>query len=1222
MIVTGTGVVAHAQTAEPVKGDITVDTSAGYARLIFRMGEQVDVDARLSGNILILAFPKPVTLPIEVLSANARDYISVARRDPDGAGIRIALARKLRLNKQMAGERIYIDLLPVTWAGELPGLPQDVVGDLARRAREAERKLRQQQPAERAVPLIRVKVGAQPTFVRYIFDLPEGVTVNTEKSAEKLTLKFSKPVNYDLADTREGLPPALEGIDSDLDSDFSAINFRFSGPPEVRAFREDRQFVVDVNTRGSQADAPNDAAPPAAEKLPGLQAPETVPANGAAEPPKAAGTPAAAVMSPSPAKEHVKEAVPAAPTVAPAKLSEASPTPAAVPPPASHEMPKVADAPVAAPAEAPRPAAAIEELRAEMPPISAAPESAGKSGSAPIKVELRREGETSWLVFPFVNQTPSAVFRRDDTLWLVFDTAEKFDLSALDRDSGRTFRSAAVTRPDDATAVVRLKLDRPRSISLVPAGVGWAVSLGDKTPEPSRGLTIARNIIGQRSSMTVPFEDPRTLHRLTDPDFGDELMVITSVGPARGFPRVQEFVELRALASVHGVVVQPLADDLVAELGADKIVMSRPTGLTLSNAITPAAATASRTTMLDAQLWGFDRQANFNDRQSELIAKAAAAPASKKMAARLDVARFYLARDMYPEAKAVLDVALSDEKATAEDVTGVVLRAVSNVMLERPDDALKDLTNPLVGKQFDAPIWRALALSDQGHWPEARESFRDVQPMIAALPVELQRLALVRSIKASLEVKDYPGASRQLSEFETIGVPEKLEPTIAVLSGRAAQGIGNDLDAIKFYHQAADSSDRGVSAQGRLRELLVRYGKGEVNRSDMILELETLSSSWRGDETEIESLQWLSRLYTEENRYRDAFRVMRAALMSHPNSQKTQQIHDEAAASFENLFLAGRSDTMPPVEALGLFYDYRELTPIGRRGDEMIRRLADRLASVDLLDQAAELLQHQVDHRLQGAARAQVATRLAVIYLMNRKADRALATLRATRSGDLANELRTQRLLIEARALSDVGRAPLALEVIEKMTGREAMRLRADILWNTKRWGESAEQIEKLYGDRWKEFAPLTADERPDILRAGIGYALGDDTIGLARLRERYGTKMAEGPDRRAFEVVTAPSGTGDAEFAKIADTVSSYDTLSGFLKEMRARYPETGALARPASQERDSDPPATNSIRNPVLPMPPRQRGASLTAADLTATGSIAPRRSVVLPRPRPALP
>ena len=64
------------------------------------------------------------------------------------------------------------------------------------------------------------------------------------------------------------------------------------------------------------------------------------------------------------------------------------------------------------------------------------------------------------------------------------------------------------------------------------------------------------------------------------------------------------------------------------------------------------------------------------------------------------------------------------------------------------------------------------------------------------------------------------------------------------------------------------------------------------------------------------------------------------------------------------------------------------------------------------------MLQHQIDHRLQGAARAQVATRLATIYLMNHKPERALAALQKTRSAELASELREQRLLLEARALS------------------------------------------------------------------------------------------------------------------------------------------------------------------------------------------------------------
>ena len=54
------------------------------------------------------------------------------------------------------------------------------------------------------------------------------------------------------------------------------------------------------------------------------------------------------------------------------------------------------------------------------------------------------------------------------------------------------------------------------------------------------------------------------------------------------------------------------------------------------------------------------------------------------------------------------------------------------------------------------------------------------------------------------------------------------------------------------------------------------------------------------------------------------------------------------------------------------------------------------------------------------------------------------ATLRATRTADLSTEIRNQRLLIEARALSDIGRHELALEVITNVPDREAIRLLAE----------------------------------------------------------------------------------------------------------------------------------------------------------------------------------
>jgi hypothetical protein len=427
----------------------------------------------------------------------------------------------------------------------------------------------------------------------------------------------------------------------------------------------------------------------------------------------------------------------------------------------------------------------------------------------------------------------------------------------------------------------------------------------------------------------------------------------------------------------------------------------------------------------------------------------------------------------------------------------------------------------------------------------------------------------------------------RLNDFKAIGLAPEVEPAISVLTGRMAEAVGRPQDALAAYRFATGSNDRPAAAQGRLREIALRYSLGETQKPDFIGELEVLTTAWRGDETEVEALQTLARLYTEQDDYREAFHVMRVALTAYPNSPLTRNIQSEAAKTFDALFLAGKGDALPAIDALGLFYDFRDLTPIGRRGDEMIRRLADRLVSVDLLDQGAELLQYQVDNRLQGAARAQVATRLAVIYLMNHKPAKAQAVLRATRTADLSDEIRVPRLMIEARALSDLGRHDFALEVVAGLEGRESLRLRSDIYWTSRNWQKAAEHIELLYGDRWKSFEPLSDVERADMLRVGVGYALAEDKLGAARLRDKYAAKMAEGPDGRAFDVVTGGLGSSSPEFREVARLVAAGDTLSGFLRDLKARYPEMqGVLpeaqaAQPSSTvpKAKADPEPTGSI-------------------------------------------
>jgi len=1281
------GVAPAPAADDPVKVTISAAVNDGYARLVFDMGEFDDASARAANNVLVITFAKPIDVNVERVPTQIPDYVGAARRDPDGKGIRMALAQAVTINATPAGEKLFVDLLPKAWSGPPPGLPPEVIADLARRAREAERLERKARAAAalqkaNAEP-VRVHVAMQPTFTRYVFSVPATTSVSTDRTKGKLTLNFDAPIKFDLADVKAALPRAIGDIDAETDDDSAAVRFKLLANIDVRTFRDDSGYVLDMigaDTKPDQAaaapDAPAASQPnAAAPAAPAATAPATVPAAAApASENKAAGDAAAAAVKPEqpdkadkrdvappagvaaqpaatppapvpdkpaaqipqpppqqqqssaqqPSPQPQPQPVPPAPDHAAAQPTAPADKPAAVPkmeaqaatpqsapqaaapaaapaepakpaPAVAVAAPPAAVAPAAAPAASPSPPPPVAAAPAPSPPpaaaaaaVPAAPKRAADA-SGKVAVELSRQGATLKLSFPFTTATAAAVFNRADTLWIVFDSKADIDLGALDGESSRTVRGAQFTRSGDAD-VIRLKLDHPHLSAAAVDGTAWTVQIGEGAIDNKRALDITRNLIGpNRSSVTIPFDAPHRLHRIADPEAGDDLVVVTAFAPARGFVNSRDFVEFHVLASAEGVVVAPLADDVKVELAPDKVIVSRPAGLALSTSLqTLLRGSGLRPVMFDSQIWGFDQQASYTERQSKLIAAAASAPDNKRLVPRLDLARFYVARDMFPEAKGVLDVALADEHATAEQTSAIVLRAVAEIMMNRPADALKDLSDPSIGDQHDAPLWRALAYAKQGKWGEARDGFRSSGAAVATLPVELQRVALKEEMRSDIEVGDYSGASMQLNDFQTIGVPHDLEPAMAVLIGRLAEGMGRTEDALAAYQTAADSWDRVAAAQGLLRETLLRYSLGDLKRDAVISQLETLTTIWRGDDTEIEALQMLARLYTAEGRYRDSFYVMRSALAARPNSDMTRRIQQEAAATFDSLFLSGKGDAMPAIDALALFYDFRELTPIGRRGDEMIRRLADRLVSVDLLDQAAELLQYQVDNRLQGAARAQVATRLAAIYLMNRKADRALAVLRASRSSDLTNELRDQRLLLEARALSDMGRHDLALEVIANVDGRPAIRLRSDIDWAARRWQQSAEQIELMYGDRWKSFDPLNDVERADILRAEIGYALAEDTLGMNRFRDKYAAKMAGTPDARAFDVVSAPLATSSAEFAAVAHAAAAVDTLDGFLREMQARYPDTGAAPpdpAPPPQAAPGGPQAVTPGRAPVLP-------------------------------------
>ena len=174
---------------------------------------------------------------------------------------------------------------------------------------------------------------------------------------------------------------------------------------------------------------------------------------------------------------------------------------------------------------------------------------------------------------------------------------------------------------------------------------------------------------------------------------------------------------------------------------------------------------------------------------------------------------------------------------------------------------------------------------------------------------------------------------------------------------------------------------------------------------------------------------------------------------------------------------------------------------------------------------------------------------------MDRKPTQALRVLSLSRQAVLPKEVQQQRQILEARALSETGRADLAIDLLRATSGPEVERLRADVYWSGRKWQEAGESLERVVGEAWRENGPLSTVHRRDVLRSAIAYALAGDDLGLARLREHFTSKMSDTDDEQSFRIVTQPVKAQGAEFRALAASVAHTDTLQAFIREYREKY-------------------------------------------------------------------
>lgn len=798
------------------------------------------------------------------------------------------------------------------------------------------------------------------------------------------------------------------------------------------------------------------------------------------------------------------------------------------------------------------------KLAAEAPQKPAPPAASAPAPVVSVPAHTAEGGLT--LDFPFPDQVGAAVFRRGEAVWIVFDreadlrlppalTAAKID--------------ARWVRNDGFTAL-RL-MGAAGALGVESRGTLWSVRLGGQASSgPDAEVEIVRNEASGAATLSAHLSGASKVAWIRDPAVGDRLAVVTAPGPVKAVLNGRSAPEAALAATAHGLLVERMTPDISVSLSGDIVEIGRPGGLSLSGgAVAPAQARKGYAPGVFPSLMNLDDWsvlppegfvAHYDYLQAE-AANEAGKGAQAPYDARLDLARFLIGQGLNFEAQGVLELLARTQPQSLSDpqVRGLLVQA--KVLSGRLQDARADLASPVLANDPAAFLWRGYIATKNRDYEGARAAFRAGAPALERFPPVWRARLAAANAYAALMTDDVKSAAGLVNYAVAQDVPplERLQAQLVLAQVIEAQG--DKPRALRVYTAIAKASSPSVNTPAQLRASRLRYELGEEKAEDSLSLMGGLRFHWRGDDTEIEVVRTMGDIYLSQGRYREALEILRSGGATFLNHPEAEGISRRLNAAFRSLFLEGRADGLQPVEALGLFYDFRDLTPVGADGDEMVRRLVRRLVDVDLLDQAADLLEYQVDNRLVGVAKSVVATDLASIRLMNRQPEKAVQVLWKTRTTLLPKAVQAERRVLEARALTELGRTENALEVLGADRSPEAMQVRADIAWRDKDWAKAGDLLEKGLGERFKNDTPLTLAEEAALIRAGVAYSLAQDQAGLTRLEGRYGRFAEKAQNADALRVALAGMDNGPLNVSDFTLAATQSDSFAGWVGAMKVRF-------------------------------------------------------------------
>jgi tetratricopeptide (TPR) repeat protein len=610
--------------------------------------------------------------------------------------------------------------------------------------------------------------------------------------------------------------------------------------------------------------------------------------------------------------------------------------------------------------------------------------------------------------------------------------------------------------------------------------------------------------------------------------------------------------------------------------------------------------------LMPYEQWYVPRSQWMQSLQERLRSVGYATPAGRPDAL-LNVAQLYLSEGMAPEALSFLQMIRAEAPEYFAGQRLGVLAAACNVLMDRPEDAASALSAPELENVPEAALWRQVVAiqksppspqqPDSGSSPagadnadakDALESSRvareedkeDAAAPSPRAPTATTPTHVFQFLKFNKPyIRFYPPKIRQkltvmaADSYLMDGQPEKalaaydmlvrdgiigaVKPDADIALAIVTAEKGDTAKALKSLDTlAGQTRDLRVAAKARHRAILLRLKKDMLTLEEAAELLELARMGWRGDAVEREILRDLQTIYAEDKRYPELLRTKREIVEAFPNDPNMLALAGDMSELFQRIFLEDIAPDLQPLQALSLFYEFRTLTPLGDQGDAIIQNLADRLVAIDLIDRAAQLLDHQLKFRTEGSVRSQIGTKLALLHLLNQRPQEALSVLEVSNFGGNSPALQLKRQQLTAQTLAKLEKYEEALSVLYTDRSAEGDQLRLEILWEMEDWPNVVNRAEEILSNRTDLTAPLEPRETETLLKLALAYAFESDYVQLRYLRDYYGGLIPDSGYKQIFDFLTNDTTPLDTEdFALVGEQLNRTES---FLDAFRSKIAES----------------------------------------------------------------